>query len=118
MIPNCCLRSLRGHRANIKAVIWSGSRLITGSSDHTIRIWPTYRPEDVNNSTHAGVSTAPSPVVLEGHDGRVWDFAVSKAGSTLASASGDATLKVNSIRVRLWLDFTSFVDLGFGKWVA
>lgn len=84
IIPNAIRTSFVGHKGNVKCAVFigeEGTSVISGSSDNTCRVWDT--------------ETGDCQAVLEGHTSRVWDVASNKAGTMLASASGDGT-------VRLW----------------
>jgi WD40 repeat protein len=83
-------RVLTGHDGQVNAVAAApdGSRLATGSSDGTVRIWD--------------VATGQERAVLTGHRGRVHTVAVAPDGSWLATAGARDT------RVRMW-------DMATGK---
>ncbi|KAJ3292410.1 hypothetical protein HDU76_007166, partial [Blyttiomyces sp. JEL0837] len=82
IIPNAVRHSFVGHRGNVKCVDFVGDLgqyIISGSSDNTCRIWET--------------DTAECRAVLEGHSARIWDVSSNRAGTFVASASGDSTVK-------------------------
>jgi WD40 repeat protein len=84
VIPNAEKAVMRGHGANVKVVEFvgeEGHRVASGSSDHSIRLW------DVSSSTSAAVYE-------NAHSARIWDLSSSRTGKSLASASGDGTLKL------------------------
>ncbi|KAF9022717.1 hypothetical protein BGZ52_000694 [Haplosporangium bisporale] len=54
------------------------------SSDNTLRVWDT----ESGNCLH----------ILEGHSSRIWDVSSNEAGTTVASASGDSTVKIWDIK--------------------
>ncbi|KOS14382.1 wd repeat protein [Malassezia pachydermatis] len=84
VVPNRCRMTLRGHTQNVKCVRFvgeEGRKIVSGSSDCTLRLW----------DTETGVCDA----ILEGHGSRIWDVDATQDGTLLASASSDAT-------VRLW----------------
>ncbi|SPC61807.1 related to TAF5 - subunit of TFIID and SAGA complexes [Ustilago sp. UG-2017b] len=83
IVPNSVAHTMRGHRKNVKSVRFvgeEGRRLVSGSSDNTVRLW---------NS-----NTGRCEGVLEGHRSRVWDVDSTRTGGHVASASGDSTVKV------------------------
>lgn len=83
IVPNSVAHTMRGHRKNVKSVRFvgeEGRKLVSGSSDNTVRLW---------NS-----NTGRCEGVLEGHRSRVWDVDSTRSGSHVASASGDSTVKV------------------------
>ncbi|KAI8586600.1 WD40-repeat-containing domain protein [Geranomyces variabilis] len=83
IIPNAVRSGFIGHKGNVKCVEFVGEEglsILTGSSDNTCRVWET--------------ETGECQAVMEGHTSRIWDVATNKSGSTLASASGDGTVKL------------------------
>ncbi|TKY89120.1 hypothetical protein EX895_001651 [Sporisorium graminicola] len=83
IVPNSVAHTMRGHRKNVKSVRFvgeEGRKLVSGSSDNTVRLW---------NS-----NTGRCEAVLEGHRSRVWDVDSTRTGGHVASASGDSTVKV------------------------
>ncbi|CDR98824.1 related to TAF5-subunit of TFIID and SAGA complexes [Sporisorium scitamineum] len=83
IVPNSVAHTMRGHRKNVKSVRFvgeEGRKLVSGSSDNTVRLW---------NS-----NTGRCEGVLEGHRSRVWDVDSTRTGGHVASASGDSTVKV------------------------
>ena len=80
-------RPLTGHRGSITALALSvdGKRLVTGSSDHTARVWDL---DADHPKTSAGV--------LKGHQGGIWALALSANGERLATVSLDD-------RARVWV---------------
>jgi len=81
------LAVLEGHTDNVNSVAFSpdGTRLASGSDDHTIHLWDPRRPD------------AP-PIVLKGHTEAVHSVAFSPDGTQLASASWDDTLRLWDLR--------------------
>jgi WD40 repeat protein/serine/threonine protein kinase len=73
---------LRGHSDVVNSLVWSrdSSRLATGSSDGSIRIWD--------------VATGQEALSLRGHVGKVLAAAWSRDGSRLATAGQDTAVKV------------------------
>ena len=71
---------LRGHEARVFALAFSpdGRTLVSGSGDHSVRLWD--------------VDTLESRV-LRGHRAPVFDVSVSSAGDRVASASGDGDVR-------------------------
>lgn len=95
--------TLNGHERSVNSVTFSadGKKIISGSSDHTIRIW--------NAQTGAAVGEP-----LRGHSERVTDVAISQDGKWIASAANDYT-------VRTWSMSTfseNHVFKGHSDWVT
>ncbi|KAJ3363747.1 hypothetical protein HDU91_002881 [Kappamyces sp. JEL0680] len=91
IIPNAIKTVYAGHTANVKCAKFvgeDGTRVVSGSSDQTCRIWNT--------------ETGDCSAVLTGHTSRIWDVSSRADGQFVASASGDTTIK-------LW-------DLGFSSY--
>ncbi|KAI8866339.1 WD40 repeat-like protein [Ramicandelaber brevisporus] len=102
VIPRVVVAALNGHSDNIKRALFigeQGRRVLTCSSDSTIRLWDTApKPApsaDHSNPTTDGNSGMPSCIaVLRGHRGRVWSISASKRGDLVASASADRTVRI------------------------
>ena len=79
-LSDSSLTSVHGHRDTITsmAVSGDGATLVTGSSDHSLKLW-------------SGYSFLPTSV-LTGHQGSVRDLAFDPAGKTLATASDDGMI--------------------------
>ncbi|KAJ5776870.1 NACHT nucleoside triphosphatase [Penicillium odoratum] len=77
-----CIHTLEGHICVVCSVVWSpnGSRLASGSSDKTVRIWD--------------LATGQTVFTIEGHTDDVCSVAWSADGSRLASGSYDHTVKI------------------------
>ncbi|KAL3899107.1 MAG: hypothetical protein SGCHY_002285 [Lobulomycetales sp.] len=89
-IPNSIYTTFTGHSENVKCAVFlgaDGSRIASGSSDHTVRLW------DVPEKAAVGGS-ASSSTVLTGHTARIWDIDSSRRGDRLASASADGTVRI------------------------
>ncbi|KAG0171159.1 hypothetical protein DFQ30_001382 [Apophysomyces sp. BC1015] len=87
VIPNAAGATLAGHRGNIKCVEFvgeEGRRIVSGSSDNTLRIWDTETAECID--------------VLEGHRSRVWDVSTTRLGDFVSSAGGDGTVKIWNLK--------------------
>jgi WD40 repeat protein len=71
-----------GHAGKVFAIACApdGTRIATGGSDQTVRIWDAQRFTEI--------------VQLRGHTSYVWSLAFSADGSLLASGSGDGTVRV------------------------
>ncbi|WFD20883.1 hypothetical protein MCAP1_003137 [Malassezia caprae] len=90
VIPNRCRMALRGHAQNVKCLRFvgeDGRKLVSGSSDCTLRLWDT--------------ETGACDAILEGHESRVWDVDATRNGTLLASASSDATVRIWSTESKL-----------------
>ena len=76
---NLCFQTLEGHSSSVKSVAFSpdGSRIASGSSDRTIKIWDAKSGKEIRT--------------LEGHSDSV---AFSPDGSRIASGSADRTIKI------------------------
>ena len=74
---------LEGHRGAVRNVAFSpdGKRVVTGSDDHTARVW------DLSGAT-------PAAIVLEGHRGRVRSVAITSDGKRVVTGSDDSTARV------------------------
>jgi hypothetical protein len=74
--------TLNGHRGDVSCLSFSpdGSRLASGSNDHTVRIWD--------------VATGQEALCLKGHTGWVWGVAFGPSGTKLASGAADGTIKI------------------------
>src|ERR1700755_2534440 len=72
---NQCLHTLEGHSSSVKSVVFSpdGSRVASGSSDNTVRVWD--------------VQTGECQHTLEGHSSWVNSVVFSPDGSRVASGS-------------------------------
>jgi hypothetical protein len=76
------LQTLEGHEHFVSSVAWnpSGTRIVSGSEDKTLRIWDA--------------ATGTSLQTLEGHESWVWSVAWNPAGTRIVSGSGDKTLRI------------------------
>jgi WD40 repeat protein len=76
------LKTLRGHLAPVVAVAFSpdGQRLVTGSYDHTARVWDSGQGAEL--------------LALRGHDHEVKAVAFSPDGRLIATGSADRTARV------------------------
>ena len=77
------LIQLQGHDREVNSVAFSpdGSKIISGSSDKTIRVW----------DASTGIEMLPP---LRGHDGSILSVAFSPNGSKIISGSDDKTIRV------------------------
>ncbi|KAI8804757.1 WD40-repeat-containing domain protein [Cladochytrium replicatum] len=83
VIPNLVKHSLHGHLDNVKCVAFGGEEgkyIVSGSSDNTCRLWD--------------VESGECRSTLHGHTSRIWDVSTDKSGRSIASASGDTTVKI------------------------
>jgi WD40 repeat protein len=82
-LPITLKRSIHAHRGGAKCVATLGSdasAVVTGGSDGLVKI--------LDPSTGSVIHT------LTGHTSRIWDVDCSLSGDMIASASGDATVKI------------------------
>ncbi|ODM17235.1 hypothetical protein SI65_06910 [Aspergillus cristatus] len=81
-IWGACLQTLEGHSGMVNLVVFSsdGSRIASGSDDHTVRVW------DANNGDCLHT--------LQGHSDWVRSVVFSSDGSRIASGSDDHTVRV------------------------
>ncbi|KAI9246205.1 WD40-repeat-containing domain protein [Sporodiniella umbellata] len=87
VIPNAIRATLKGHEGNVKCIEFigeEGKKIVSGSSDNTLRIWET--------------ETGRCLDVLESHRSRIWDVSSTQLGEFVASASGDATVKIWNLK--------------------
>lgn len=87
MIPNAVGATLTGHQGNVKCIEFlgeEGKKIISGSSDNTLRIWDTESAQCLD--------------VLQGHRSRIWDLSSTYSGDFVASASGDSTVKIWNLK--------------------
>jgi WD40 repeat protein len=76
------IRVLEGHTsdAHAAAVTPDGRHVVSGSGDHTLRVWD--------------LATGETKMILQGHTGEVYAVAVTPDGRHVVSGSGDHTLRV------------------------
>jgi WD40 repeat protein/serine/threonine protein kinase len=76
------LHEFQGHGAEVKSVAYSGdgSHIVSGSADHTVRVW----------DARTGLALLP----LKGHTSVVTTVACSTDGSRIASGSYDKTVRI------------------------
>ncbi|KAI8063567.1 WD40-repeat-containing domain protein [Gongronella butleri] len=87
VIPNAVGETLIGHHGNVKCVEYlgvEGRTLVSGSSDNTLRLWDVESGDCLD--------------ILRGHQSRIWDVSCTPQGDYLASASGDASIKIWNVR--------------------
>uniref|UniRef100_A0A915BF89 OBG-type G domain-containing protein n=1 Tax=Parascaris univalens TaxID=6257 RepID=A0A915BF89_PARUN len=83
----CVIRTFEGHTQGISCVQFDSERIVSGSSDNTIRLW------DIKNGAVPGLGT----MTLTGHSDTVRCLHLN--GSRLASGSNDFTIKVWDLAV-------------------
>ncbi|QRV95854.1 Tyrosine kinase family catalytic domain protein [Ceratobasidium sp. AG-Ba] len=93
-----------GHTGFISSVVFSpdGSKIISASSDHTVRIWNAMTGEAIGN-------------YLEGHTSYVQSVDCSPDGRYIASASNDNTIRIWSAQTGTLRDT---IHLGSMPWTA
>ncbi|KZP30712.1 hypothetical protein FIBSPDRAFT_1037980 [Athelia psychrophila] len=79
---NPCSRIIEGHSSLVLSVVYSpdGTRIASGSDDHTIRLW------DAINGAHLNT--------LKGHTSSVYSVAFAPDGAIIASGSIDETIRL------------------------
>ncbi|RYP30214.1 hypothetical protein DL767_006361 [Monosporascus sp. MG133] len=79
---NLCLQTLEGHSGRVTSVAFSpdGSRIVSGSYDHTIKIWDAKSGKEVRT--------------LEGHGDSATSVAFSPDGNRIASGWDDNTVRI------------------------
>lgn len=78
---------MKGHQGNVKCIEFigeEGKKVVSGSSDNTLRLWET--------------ETGRCLDVFESHRSRIWDLSSTRQGDFVASASGDATVKIWNLK--------------------
>jgi len=73
------LRCLRGHEAPIRAIAARGRTVVSGSYDHTLRVWD--------------IETGTCTWVLTGHSGKVYSLALDLDHHQVFSGSMDGTIR-------------------------
>ena len=76
------ITKLEGHTSYVRSVAYSpdGMRIISGSGDHTIRMWDAQSGKLENT--------------IEGHTSSVWCVAYSPDGMRIISGSSDKTIRI------------------------
>ncbi|KAJ7696291.1 hypothetical protein B0H17DRAFT_407217 [Mycena rosella] len=74
--------SMEGHSGSVRSVAFSldGTRVVSGSSDNTGRIWDVVTGAEVTK--------------IEGHSGSIWSVAFSPDGMHIVSGSSDNTVRI------------------------
>ena len=97
---SCKSKELRGHRSKVHSVAWSpisGTFLASGSTDHTIRLYPT---DSILQAGEVLGSSDKDTMELKGHKESVDQLAWSPLQEhVLASASADKTVKLWDCRM-------------------
>ena len=90
----CCGFFFRGDFEWLLSVAYSpsGDRLVTTSSDASVRLWDAVSGEEV--------------LALRGHETTVWDAAFSPDGTVLVTGAGDPEGSGAGVGVRCWTGST------------
>jgi WD40 repeat protein/serine/threonine protein kinase len=80
--PGATLYTYRGHTQEVDTLAWSpnGSRIVSGSFDHTARVW--------------NALTGQTIVTYTGHSDQVWTVAWSPNGQYIASGGRDKSVQI------------------------
>ncbi|KAF2353314.1 putative cytosolic iron-sulfur protein assembly protein CIAO1/Cia1, partial [Trinorchestia longiramus] len=93
--------TLSGHTSTVWCIAFSpcGDRLVSGSGDHTLRIWQRYDPGNAQGVvTEDGEPTWKCVCVVSGmHDGPVYDVSWCPMTAAIATACADDCIRVFSI---------------------
>ncbi|KAF4321128.1 hypothetical protein BBO99_00004015 [Phytophthora kernoviae] len=110
VLPNAVKSTYVGHSQNVKFVTFvgtDGELLASGSSDASIKLWPTEIPttqqeggEEESDETSGTVCRYWTRDLL-GHSSRIWYLSANASGERLYSGSGDGTVKIWDLRAAL-----------------
>lgn len=92
---------LQGHSDQVLSVAYSpdGRKIVSGSADHSIRVWDAGTGKAVCKS-------------LEGHSGIIWSVAYSPNGRHIVSGSLDSTIRVWDAEIE---DSVSMIPIAFSS---